>query len=58
LIIGTLLVAASVGQGTAFKMAGEGSVDPGPTMEAFELAAQVWPFKMIICQASQRGHQC
>ena len=40
LIIGTPLVVATVGPGTAFEIAGKGIANPGPMVEAIKLVAQ------------------
>jgi 4-phospho-D-threonate 3-dehydrogenase / 4-phospho-D-erythronate 3-dehydrogenase len=40
LIIGTPLVAATVGHGTAFEIAGKGIANPGPMMEAVKLVTK------------------
>ena len=40
LIIGTPLVVATVGHGTAFEIAGKGIANPGPMTEAIKLVAQ------------------
>ncbi len=40
LIIGTPLLVATVGHGTAFEIAGKGIANPGPMMEAIKLIAQ------------------
>lgn len=40
LIIGTPVVAATVGHGTAFEIAGKGMANPGPMAEAIKLVAQ------------------
>lgn len=40
LIIGTSLVVATIGHGTAFEIAGKGIANPGPMTEAIKLVAQ------------------
>ena len=40
MIIGTPLIAATVGHGTAFEIAGKGVANPRPMIEAIEVSGQ------------------